>query len=57
MHVKTAESVYLNGGKISIGAKQRQSRFYNNEFVSSSFTSYKNQKKCCILLYSAIGCF
>ena len=29
IHIKTAEAIYLNGGKTTFGAKARQSRFYN----------------------------
>lgn len=48
LHLKTAEAIYFNGGRITFGAKARQSRFYHNSFFEKSpMDIYNNDKKCC----------
>lgn len=36
LHIRTAECIFLNGGKLTIGAKSRKSRFYWNTFLECS---------------------
>ena len=47
MHIRTAESIFLNGGKMKIPAKSRKSRFYADIFEGNYFVSYKESVKCC----------
>ena len=48
MHIKTAESIYLNGGKITLGARSRKSRFYGKTvFEGNPFNAFKDSKECC----------
>ena len=48
MHVKTAEAIYFNGGKMTFGAKSRKYRFYSGYFSEkSSLVEYNDSKKCC----------
>ena len=48
LHLKTAEAIYLNGGKTTFGAKFRQSRFYTNRSSEhSAIKAYNSNKRCC----------
>ena len=48
LHLKTAEAIYLNGGKTTFGAKSRQSRFYTNCFSEHcTMKAYNSNKRCC----------
>ena len=47
IHIKTAEAIYLNGGKTTFRAKARQSRFYGNSFLGKSKLKNYFSKKCC----------
>ncbi|KAL5267646.1 hypothetical protein ACHWQZ_G004630 [Mnemiopsis leidyi] len=46
MHVKTAEAIYFNGGKLTFGTKSRKSRFYSGYFSEkSSFVEFNDSVK------------
>ena len=48
MHLKTAEAIYFNGGRMTFGAKSRHSRFYQSNFREcSAMDSYNSGEKCC----------
>ena len=47
MPMRTAESIFLNGGKLTVPSKSRHSRFYKNIFEGNDFVAYKDSKKCC----------
>ena len=48
LHLKTAEAIYLNGGKTTFGAKARQRRFYDTYFLAQSqLKEYNSADECC----------
>ena len=48
LHLKTAEAIYLNGGKLTFNTKSRKARFYVNCFSEKSdLKAYNSQKLCC----------
>ena len=48
LNLKTAEAIYFNGGRMTFGAKSRQSRFYQKSFIEHSVMDiYNNNKRCC----------
>ena len=47
MPIRTAECIFLNGGKMSVPSKARKSRFYHDIFEGNAFVAYKDRKKCC----------
>ena len=48
LHLKTAEAIYLNGGKSTFTSKSRKSRFYKNCFSEKSdLKAYNTQSFCC----------
>ena len=45
LHLKTAEAIYLNGGKTTFG---RQRRFYGTSFLEQSqLKEYNSTDECC----------
>ena len=48
LHLKTAEAIYLNGGKSTFTSKSRKSRFYKNCYSEKSdLKAYNTQSFCC----------
>ena len=47
MPIRTAECIFLNGGKMSVPSNARKSRFYHDIFEGNVFVAYKDSKKCC----------
>ena len=48
LNLKTAKAIYFNGGRMTFGAKARQSRFYQKSFIEhSAMDIFNNNKRCC----------
>ena len=48
LHIRSAECLFLNGGRLTMGAKSRKSRFYYNSYLESSpLQTFRKSKTCC----------
>ena len=49
MHIATAESIYLNGGKVTLSGQSRKSRFFSNTFNKKDgfYEFMKKSDVCC----------